>query len=157
MVDANIKNLLASFVYYIFTSEPTSPPQSSPTSSTFTSPPLSNFLYSYTVNYQTKGIQTQDHSGMISIKSPTVIQWKWQTDSRDKVWETSAWITMNRGSWHCTDVTWRQRSRPSPRKKKKKCKKAKWLSKEALQIAEKRREAKGKREKERYTHLNGEF
>ena len=40
--------------------------------------------------------------------------------------------------------------------KKKKCKKAKWLSEEALQIAEKRREAKGK-EKERYTHLNAEF
>ena len=41
--------------------------------------------------------------------------------------------------------------------KKKKCKKAKWLSEEALQIAEKRREAKGKREKERYTHLNAEI
>ena len=41
--------------------------------------------------------------------------------------------------------------------KKKKCKKAKWLSEEALQIAEKRREAKGKGEKERYTHLNEEF
>ena len=41
--------------------------------------------------------------------------------------------------------------------KKKKCKKAKWLSKEALQIAVKRREAKSKGEKERYTHLNGEF
>ena len=40
--------------------------------------------------------------------------------------------------------------------KKKKCKKAKWLSDEALQIAEKRREAKGK-EEERYTHLNAEF
>ena len=40
--------------------------------------------------------------------------------------------------------------------KKKKCKKAKWLSEEALQIAEKRREAKGKGEKERYTHLNTE-
>ena len=39
--------------------------------------------------------------------------------------------------------------------KKKKCKKAKWLSEEALQIAEKRREAKG--EKEIYTHLNAEF
>ena len=38
--------------------------------------------------------------------------------------------------------------------KKKKCKKAKWLSEEGLQIAEKRREAKGKGEKERYTHLN---
>ena len=41
--------------------------------------------------------------------------------------------------------------------KKKKCKKAKWLSEEALQIAEKRREVKGNREKERYTHLNAEF
>ena len=41
--------------------------------------------------------------------------------------------------------------------KKKKCKKAKWLSEEALQIAEKRREVKGKGEKERYTHLNAEF
>ena len=40
--------------------------------------------------------------------------------------------------------------------KKKKCKKAKWLSEEALQIAEKGREAKGKGEKERYTHLNAE-
>ena len=41
--------------------------------------------------------------------------------------------------------------------KKKKCKKPKWLSEEALQIAVKRREAKGKEEKERYTHLNAEF
>ena len=41
--------------------------------------------------------------------------------------------------------------------KKKKCKKAKRLSEEALQIAEKRREEKGKGEKERYTHLNAEF
>ena len=41
--------------------------------------------------------------------------------------------------------------------KKKKCKKAKWLSEEAIQIAEKRREAKGKEEKERYIHLNAEF
>ena len=41
--------------------------------------------------------------------------------------------------------------------KKKKCKKAKWLSEEALQIAEQRKEAKGKGEKERYTHLNAEF
>ena len=39
----------------------------------------------------------------------------------------------------------------------KKCKKAKWLSEEALQIAEERREAKSKGEKERYTHLNAEF
>ena len=41
--------------------------------------------------------------------------------------------------------------------KKKKCKKAKWLSDEALQIAVKRREAKGKGEKGKYTHLNAEF
>ena len=41
--------------------------------------------------------------------------------------------------------------------KKKKCKKAKWLSEEALQIAVKRRKVKGKGEKERYTHLNTEF
>ena len=41
--------------------------------------------------------------------------------------------------------------------KEKKCKKAKWLSEEALQIVEKRREVKGKGEKERYTHLNAEF
>ena len=41
--------------------------------------------------------------------------------------------------------------------KKKKCKKAKWLFEEDLQIGEKRREAKGKEEKERYTHLNAEF
>ena len=41
--------------------------------------------------------------------------------------------------------------------KKKKCKKAKWLSEETLQIAEKRREVKGKGVKERYTHLNAEF
>ena len=41
--------------------------------------------------------------------------------------------------------------------KKKKCKKAKWLSEEALQIAEKRRDAKGKGKKERYTHLDAEF
>ena len=41
--------------------------------------------------------------------------------------------------------------------KKKKCKKAKWLSEEALQAAMKRREVKGKGEKERYTHLNAQF
>ena len=42
-------------------------------------------------------------------------------------------------------------------RKKKKCKKEKWLSEEVLQIAVKRREAKSKGEKERYTHLNAEF
>ena len=41
--------------------------------------------------------------------------------------------------------------------KKKKCRKAKWLSEQVLKIAEERRDAKGKGEKERYTHLNAEF
>ena len=49
----------------------------------------------------------------------------------------------------------RQGSRPFPWKKK--CKKAKWLSGEALQIAVNRREVKSKGAKERYTHLNAEF
>ena len=49
----------------------------------------------------------------------------------------------------------RQGSRPSPWKMK--CKKAKWLSEEALQIAVKRREVKSKGKKERYKHLNAEF
>ena len=56
--------------------------------------------------------------------------------------------------WVC-DIVEETRIKTIP--KKKKCKKAKWLCKEALQIAEKRREAKGKGEKERYTHLNAEF
>ena len=43
------------------------------------------------------------------------------------------------------------------RQKKKKCKKAKWLSEEAFQIAEKRREVEDRGEKESYTHLNEEF
>ena len=54
--------------------------------------------------------------------------------------------------WRFVTLYRRQSSRLSPRKRK-----AKWLSEEALQIAEKRREAKGKGEKERYTHLNAEF
>ena len=58
---------------------------------------------------------------------------------------------MDGGSWYYTGGS--DQDHP----KKKKCKKAKWLSEEALQIAEKRREAKGKGEKERYTHLNAEF
>ena len=53
------------------------------------------------------------------------------------------------------DIVWEAVIKTIPTKKK--CKKAKWLSEEALQIAEKRKEAKGTREKERYTHLNAEF
>ena len=58
---------------------------------------------------------------------------------------------MDGGSWHSTGGS--DQDHP----KKKKCKKTKWLSAEALQIGEKRTEAKGKEEKERYTHLNAEF
>ena len=61
---------------------------------------------------------------------------------------------MNYG-WSFVTLYRRQGARPSPRKKK--CEKAKCLSREALQIAVKRREAKSKGEKERYTHLNAEF
>ena len=52
-------------------------------------------------------------------------------------------------------ILYRRRIKTIP--KKKKCKKAKWLSEEALQIAVKRRDVKSKRERERYTHLNAEF
>ena len=58
---------------------------------------------------------------------------------------------MNRGSRHCTG------SRDQDHPQEKEMQKGKWLSEEALQIAEKRREAKGKGEKERYTHLKAEF
>jgi len=58
---------------------------------------------------------------------------------------------MDGGLWHCT----RGRNQDSPQEKE--MQKGKWLSDEALQIAEKRREVKGKGEKERYTHLNAEF
>ena len=59
---------------------------------------------------------------------------------------------MNYG-WRFMTLYRRQGSRPSQEKK---CKKAKWLSEEVLQIAVKRREAKSKGEKERYSHLNAE-
>ena len=59
--------------------------------------------------------------------------------------------TMDRSLWHCTGGS----DQDHPQEKK--CKKAKWLSEEALWVAEKRREVKSKGEKERYTHLNAEF
>ena len=58
---------------------------------------------------------------------------------------------MDRGLWHCTGGSDQDHSQENEMKK------AKWLPEEALQIAEQRREVKGKGEKERYTHLNGEF
>ena len=58
---------------------------------------------------------------------------------------------MDGGLYHCT-----KKAVTKTIPKKKKDKKAKWLSEEALHTAEKRSEVKGKREKERYTHLNAE-
>ena len=58
---------------------------------------------------------------------------------------------MDRGSQHCT------RGSDENHPQEKEMPKAKWLTEEALQIAEKRREVKGKEAKERYTHLNSEF
>ena len=58
---------------------------------------------------------------------------------------------MDRGSWHCTG------GRDQDHPPKKGAQKVKWLFEEALQVAEKRREAKGKGEKERYNYLNAEF
>ena len=58
---------------------------------------------------------------------------------------------MDRGSWHCTGGN----DQDHPQEKE--MQKSKWLSEEALQIAEKRRQAKNKWEKERFTHLNAEF
>ena len=62
---------------------------------------------------------------------------------------------LNNYGWSFVTLYRRQGSRPSPRERN--ARKAKWLSEEALQTAMKRREAKGKGEKERYTHLNAEF
>ena len=61
---------------------------------------------------------------------------------------------MNYG-WRFEDIVQETGIKTIP--KKRQCKKAKWLFDEALQIVTKRREAKGKGEKERYTHLNAEF
>ena len=58
---------------------------------------------------------------------------------------------MDEGSWHCTGGS--DQNHPQ----EKVMQKGKWLSEAALQIAKKRREAKGKGENERYTHLNVEF
>ena len=60
----------------------------------------------------------------------------------------SAWRTLDGGLWHCTGGS----GKDHPQEKE-----AKWFSEEALQIAEKRRDAKGKGEKERYTHLIAEL
>ena len=74
------------------------------------------------------------------------IQWKWT--NRFQGVPEELWMEVR-------DIVQKAVIKTIP--KKKRCKKAKWLSEEALQIAEKRRQAKGKGEKERYTHLNAEF
>ena len=78
------------------------------------------------------------------------MQWKWQRfkglDLIDRVPEEL---------WMVCDIV--QEAVIKTISKKKKCKKAKGLSEEVLQIAEKRKDAKGKEEKETYTHLNAEF
>ena len=63
----------------------------------------------------------------------------------------SAWRTKDGGLWHCTGGS----DQDHPQEKE--MPEAKWLSEEALHIAVKSKEAKGKGEKERYTHLNAEF
>ena len=79
-----------------------------------------------------------------------IIQWEQQIDSRD-------WSDRVPEELWMEDCDIVQEAVINTILKKKKCKKAKQLSEETLQIAEKRREAKGKGEKERYTHLNAEF
>ena len=75
------------------------------------------------------------------------IQWKWEIDLIDRVPDE---LCMK-----VCDIVQETGIKTIP--KKKKCKKAKWLSEEALQIAVKRREVKSKGEKESYKHLNAEF
>ena len=78
-------------------------------------------------------------------------QWKWEIDSRDYLIDRvpdELWTEVR-------DIGQETGIKTIPMEKK--CKKAKCLSKEALQIAVKRGEAKGKGEKERYSHLNTEF
>ena len=88
------------------------------------------------------------------------MQWKWQIESGirsdrvpEELWSEVHDIVQEAviKTWHCTGGS----DQDQPQEKK--CKQAKWLSEEALQIAEKRREAKGKEEKKRYIHLNTEF
>ena len=80
-----------------------------------------------------------------------IIPWNWQIQGirSDRVLE-ELWTEVH-------DIVQEAVIKTIPKKKKKKCKKAKWLFEEALQIAEKRREAKHKGEKERYIHPNAEF
>ena len=83
---------------------------------------------------------------MTQGRSLTIVQWEWEIDLSNEFWY-SVWTTVEGSSWHLQEAV----IKTIPKKK------AKRLSEEALQVAEKRREAKGKGEKERYTRLNAEF
>ena len=72
-------------------------------------------------------------------------------EKKVKIVKSNAFRTMDRGLWHCTGDS----DQDHPQEKE--MEKAQWLSEEALQIAEKRRKAEGKGERESYTHLNAEF
>ena len=83
------------------------------------------------------------------------------TDSMDRSLSKVQEIMEDRGAWHAAvhgvTKSWTQLKQLSSSSSSKECKKAKWLSGEALQIAVKRREVKSKGEKERYKHLNAAF
>jgi len=78
------------------------------------------------------------------------MQWRWGIDKGIRSGRQSVWRTVDEVCY----IVWEAVTKTIP--KKKKCKKAKWSSEEALQLAEKREE-KGKGERERYTQLNTEF
>ena len=85
------------------------------------------------------------------MKSVMIMPWKWEIDSKDYLIDRvpeKLWTKVR-------NIVWEAVIKTIP--KKKKHKKAKWLSEEALQIAEKRRDVKDKGENERYTHLSAEF
>ena len=92
-------------------------------------------------------------SGGSAVKNPAELQERQETQVRSLGWEDP----LEEGTkTHFGILAWRiPMVKTIPVEKK--CKKAKWLSGEALQIAVKRREAKSKGEKERYKHLNAEF
>ena len=110
---------------------------------------MNSLLPNSDLNWKKYG-KSLEHLGMTEIKSLMTIQWKWEIDLKtrsDRVPE-ELWMEVH-------DIV--QEAGITIIPKKEKCKKAKWLSEEALQIAEEKREATGKGEKERYTHLNAEF
>ena len=94
----------------------------------------------------------ENHSTLQVWPKSNPLQWNDKYIQEIRSDRPSAWRTMDRIQFHCTGG-----GSDQGQPKKKKCKKAKWLSEEALQIAEKWREVRGKGEKEKYIHLNAEF